>query len=534
MDAATQALFLATPKRGGRSAARGDAQGDRGARRQVGVPEVPGGLGGRLSRDAILAAIATTIAWGPLMRKRITRLTAETLPWYLRLYGVMVGATIPGEHHQPGSLRGIPRDERFGQWTMADLCFLAMTGKKPTPEEALPLQILVGLLISNGPGSISAQGAKGAVSADGPQTPGRVQINKAMVGFLTHTGYSHGGNGFEGMAFLLDQFKDKGLKDPTDPAHGIDLKAMATDVRASLPAREEGVEGGRAPSCAPCRACITRSSRASRSTTTRASASSPSTWRERGRYNVFHAFYRELVQALYEQGATPYVFCVNVDAVIAALLLALLWPDYQAGRLTERDLETAAFTVFLYGRMIGCGGGDRRPPEPRPQHGHPHAGLGLRVRGLMDGAATPAAGASRSIRTIAMPADTNPAGDIFGGWLMSQMDLAAGNLAALTARGRAATVAVDGMRFHLPVKVGDEVSLFASLTRRGRTSMHIHVTAWRRSREREDEREGHLRHLRLRRPRRRRTAAACPGTEPAILYTAQQHLIKHTVMRPSK
>ena len=91
-----------------------------------------------------------------------------------------------------------------------------------------------------------------------------------------------------------------------------------------------------------------------------------------------------------------------------------------------------------------------------------------------------------AIRTIAMPADTNPAGDIFGGWLMSQMDLAAGNLAALTARGRAATVAVDGMRFHLPVKVGDEVSLFANLTRRGRTSMHIHVTAWRRGREHDE------------------------------------------------
>ena len=49
---------------------------------------------------------------------------------------------------------------------------------------------------------------------------------------------------------------------------------------------------------------------------------------ERGDYNVFHAFYRELVQALYDVGATPYVFCVNVDAVIAALLLALLWNDY--------------------------------------------------------------------------------------------------------------------------------------------------------------------------------------------------------------
>jgi acyl-CoA thioesterase YciA len=90
------------------------------------------------------------------------------------------------------------------------------------------------------------------------------------------------------------------------------------------------------------------------------------------------------------------------------------------------------------------------------------------------------------IRTIAMPADTNPAGDIFGGWLMSQMDLAAGNLAALTSRGRAATIAVDGMRFHRPVKVGDEVSLFAALTKRGRTLMHIHVTAWRRGREHDE------------------------------------------------
>ena len=281
MDETTKALFLATPEeaddpRPEAMLAAIEARGGKSA-----FLKYLKGLGGRLSRDAILAAIATTISWGPLMRKRITRLTAETLPWYLRLYGVMVGATIPGEHHQSGSLRGIPRDERFGQWTMADLCFLAMTGKKPTPEEALPLQILVGLLISNGPGSISAQGAKGAVSADGPQTPGRVQINKAMVGFLTHTGYSHGGNGFEGMAFLLDQFKDTGLKDPSDPAHGLDLKAMAAEF-AKAYRREKKASKEVGASCGRCPGCITRSSRASRSTTTRASASSPSTWRGPG------------------------------------------------------------------------------------------------------------------------------------------------------------------------------------------------------------------------------------------------------------
>ncbi len=87
-----------------------------------------------------------------------------------------------------------------------------------------------------------------------------------------------------------------------------------------------------------------------------------------------------------------------------------------------------------------------------------------------------------SIRTIAMPSDTNPAGDIFGGWLMSQMDLAAGNLAARVAEGRSATIAVDAMKFLRPVKVGDEVTLFADLEKAGRTSMHIHVEAWRRHR----------------------------------------------------
>src|SRR5262249_39063357 len=96
---------------------------------------------------------------------------------------VRTGDSITARHHQHGGLCGISGEERFSRWSMADVLFLALTGKKPTQAEARPLQILIGLLISNGPGSISAQGAKGAVAADGPQTPSRVQINKAMVGF---------------------------------------------------------------------------------------------------------------------------------------------------------------------------------------------------------------------------------------------------------------------------------------------------------------------------------------------------------------
>ncbi len=88
-----------------------------------------------------------------------------------------------------------------------------------------------------------------------------------------------------------------------------------------------------------------------------------------------------------------------------------------------------------------------------------------------------------AIRTIAMPADTNPAGDIFGGWLLSQMDLAAGNAAARYARGRCATVAVESLKFLSPVKVGDEVTVWATLVRVGRTSMSFRVSAWRRARD---------------------------------------------------
>ena len=86
-------------------------------------------------------------------------------------------------------------------------------------------------------------------------------------------------------------------------------------------------------------------------------------------------------------------------------------------------------------------------------------------------------------RTIAMPADTNPSGDIFGGWVLSQMDMAAGICAGQRAQGRVVTVALDSMAFIRPVKVGDILGVYTEITEVGRTSMKVHVEAWvRRSR----------------------------------------------------
>jgi len=83
-----------------------------------------------------------------------------------------------------------------------------------------------------------------------------------------------------------------------------------------------------------------------------------------------------------------------------------------------------------------------------------------------------------ALSTIAMPGDANPAGDIFGGWLLSQMDLAGSIPACERAKGRVATIAIEAMKFHRAVLVGDRVRCYAEVQRVGRTSMNVKIETW--------------------------------------------------------
>ncbi|GAB5471002.1 MAG: acyl-CoA thioesterase [Rhodospirillales bacterium] len=83
-----------------------------------------------------------------------------------------------------------------------------------------------------------------------------------------------------------------------------------------------------------------------------------------------------------------------------------------------------------------------------------------------------------ALRTLAMPADANPSGDIFGGWVLAQMDLAGALPAVRRAGGRIVTVAVEAMRFHQPVFIGDLVTCYSNLVKTGRTSMHVKIETW--------------------------------------------------------
>ena len=311
-------------------------------------------LKGHPTHAAALAAAALTLAWGPLMRKRIATLTAEMLPWWLRLFGVMIGASVDAAQHTEDAFCGLKNDDIIRSRSLTDLTYRALFGAEPDAAGQFAFQTLLGLLLSNGPGTISAQGAKGAVSADGPETPERVQLNKAMIGFLTHAGYAHGGNGYEGIAFLIDQFKDVDLADPGHRDPGVDLAALAAayvtkyasykaDKKSSgnldiqkIPGVNHPVFKDKPVNKDP-REVFVRDLLA-----------------KRGEYNVFHEFYHAVVQALYDAGVSRNIYCVNIDAVIAALLLKLSWQPYRSGKLSQEALETSAFTIFLYARMLGC------------------------------------------------------------------------------------------------------------------------------------------------------------------------------------
>jgi len=83
-----------------------------------------------------------------------------------------------------------------------------------------------------------------------------------------------------------------------------------------------------------------------------------------------------------------------------------------------------------------------------------------------------------ALRTLAMPADANASGDIFGGWVLSQMDIAAGIAASARSKGRVATIAIDAMKFHRPIYVGDVLCVYSTIIKTGRTSMTIELEAW--------------------------------------------------------
>ncbi len=310
--------------------------------------------GGKPSLDACAAAAWLTVAWPSLRVKKVSRHTMITLPWFSRIFSTLVGCAAPADRHGEGTFCGVKLEELIPNYSFTKTAFMALLGREPSSDELFEFQVLLGLIITNGPGTISAQGSKGAVSADGPEQPERVQINKGFIGFMTHTGFAHGGNGYEAAAFLIEKFKDTGLKDPADPNHGVDLAKIANDFTSGYSAYKKkqkelgNLDYGKIP-------CVNHPVFKGKDVNIDPREDYVrSLFKDKGINNVFLDFYHELVQSLFKNKVSKNVYCVNIDAVIAVILLKTVWKEYQEGKVNEEDIELASFTAFLFGRMIGC------------------------------------------------------------------------------------------------------------------------------------------------------------------------------------
>jgi succinyl-CoA synthetase alpha subunit/citrate synthase len=304
------------------------------------------GLEIRDGYEFLLATIAVCVLWNPMLEKRISRQLVEDSVTYFYLMSRIVAYSVVNRERNPHWKKLVDQKLSNLNHSFTENAFKVLFSRVPEPAELIEFQTLLGLTITNGPGTLSAKGAKESVSA-------RNDISMSFVGFLANTGRAHGGNGYEAINFLMEQFKEVALVDPGDPAHGLDLKQMANQAARAFGAYKKRAQEEEDGAVKPI-PCINHPVfRGNKINVDPREQFVSAMLAEKGVYNAFWEFYRHLVKELYAEGVTKNVFCVNVDAVLAVITLKLVWKDLRAGRITLRQVQELAFTLFLFGRTVG-------------------------------------------------------------------------------------------------------------------------------------------------------------------------------------
>lgn len=296
--------------------------------------------------EFLLASMVTCIFWKPMMQKRISRQVAEDAASYLYIISRMAAYSVINRTKNSLWKKLVSPKWVNLQASFTENIFTILFNRKPTAIELMELKYLLGLTITNGPGTISAKGAKEAVSA-------RNHISLAFTGFLCNTGLAHGGNGFEAVEYLLEKFKDQNLSDPGEKNSKINLKKLASKAakqygKYKLQQKEIGRLGyKRVP-------CIGHPVFKGNSVNVDPREDFiHSQMQSAGIYNIFLDFYHILVKELYNEGVTRNVFCVNVDAVLAVISLKLVWNDLKSKKIDLNQVQDLVFMLFLLGRSIG-------------------------------------------------------------------------------------------------------------------------------------------------------------------------------------
>ncbi|MCP4755501.1 MAG: CoA-binding protein [Proteobacteria bacterium] len=297
----------------------------------------------------LMSAMLLSLSWKSLVERRIPRETALDLGNYLCLNGVVVACAAP-DYRNNGFWKKLTSLENLSllNTDFSGTCFRILFNRIPKEKELFGLNAVLNLSISNGPGTVSAKGAKESVSAGNP-------IATCYAGWLSNLGQDHGGNGFRTIKYMKDRMGDF---DPYKASSADDLNRNLEEIAQKAAedfavlkkkAKEEGdlkyfkipsighpVFKGKPVNHDPREAHLRN------------------LLKERNEVNPFQEFYHHLVRHLFEVGANRNVFCVNIDAATASISLDLLWKDIESGRLPEKTMQDIAFTLFLFARAVGC------------------------------------------------------------------------------------------------------------------------------------------------------------------------------------
>ncbi len=304
------------------------------------------GLAIRDTYEFLLASIGVCIFWNPMLENRISRQLVEDSISYFYIIARIVAYSVIDRKNNKFWQRLINTKISNINASFTENAFKILFNRAPSEAELFEFKALIGLTITNGPGTISAKGAKESVSA-------RNNISMAYVGFLTNTGLAHGGNGFEAVHYLLEQFKNTPLVAPGDKDHKINLKEMSLEA-ARLYGKYKQLEKETGELNYKRIPCINHPVFKGNDVNIDPREQFIRTqFEQKGIYNIFLDFYHNLVQELFDEGITKNVFCVNVDAVLAVIILKFVWKDLKEGKVTIKQVQDIVFTLFLFGRSLG-------------------------------------------------------------------------------------------------------------------------------------------------------------------------------------
>ncbi|MBT4289553.1 MAG: CoA-binding protein [Deltaproteobacteria bacterium] len=297
--------------------------------------------------NLIIAAVLLSLSWPTLTNRKIARKTVEDLSEYLAMNGYLVGCSC-FKTQSNSFWKKLKDRSKFNilETDFSETCFRVLFNRQPESKELFSLNSMLNLTVTNGPGTISAKGAKESISAKNP-------ISTAYVGFLTNTGLAHGGNGYEAISYLLGVFQEfdpyqAKKKDLGPKLKQLAMKSAETYLHYKKKAKAEGdLQYAKIP-------CINHPVFKGKAVNIdKREAFIRALFKKNKMTNSFQEYYHHLVEQLFEIGATRNVFCVNIDAVISTISLDLFWQEIKSEKITETEMKDIVFILFLFARMAG-------------------------------------------------------------------------------------------------------------------------------------------------------------------------------------